>query len=87
MMNFFDKHNIICKHQFHFQKEKSVEHAKADIYICIIKFPVRKDNAKAFGTVNHEILYSKLGYYAIGGIPLKLMKSYLSEEKNISEFT
>ena len=31
LKNFFDKHNIIHKHQFGFQKGKSTEHAIPDI--------------------------------------------------------
>ena len=34
---------------------------------------------KAFGTVDHEILISKLEHYTIKGKKLKWVKSYLSE--------
>ena len=35
-MSFFDKHNIIYKYQFNFQKVKSTEHATSDINKHII---------------------------------------------------
>ena len=39
------------------------------------------DLAKAFDTVNHQSLLSKLYAYGIRGIPFKLMQSYLSNRK------
>ena len=35
--------------------------------------------SKAFGTVHHKILISKLEHYGIKGKTLKWLKSYLSE--------
>ena len=39
------------------------------------------DLSKAFDTVDHEILISKLQYYGIKGKTLKWLKTYLSEQK------
>ena len=39
------------------------------------------DLAKAFETVDHKILLDKLHHYGIRGLPLDLMKSYLSGRK------
>lgn len=53
---------------------------------------VALDLAKAFDTVSHQILISKLQYYGINGISLESFKSYLRErmqccvvENSISE--
>ena len=74
------------KHQNSFQRGKSTEHAIIDLHTNIIKaiesrekscsiFP---DFAKAFDTVNYDILHEKLKNYGIRGLPLNWFKSYLS---------
>ena len=42
---------------------------------------------KAFDTVDHEILISKLKYYGIKGKTLKWLKSYLSERKQCISYS
>ena len=45
------------------------------------------DLSKAFNTVDHEILISKLEYYGIKGKTLKRLKSYLSEQKKCISYS
>ena len=83
----FNKHEIIYKHQFGFQREKSTEHAVCNLLCNIVSALETKDKAcsifldfaKAFDTVSHDILLLKLEYYDVRELPLKLMKSYLSD--------
>ena len=44
------------------------------------------DFSKAFDTVNHEILFTKLEFYGVRDVPLKLFRSYLSGRKQYVEY-
>ena len=43
------------------------------------------DFQKAFDTVNHKILLSKLEHYGIRGMPLKLFQNYLMNRTQLVE--
>ena len=85
LMGYLEKNDMLFKHQLRFQKVKSTEHAILDLYSNIIQVIEKKekaytiflDFAKAFDTVNHEILFAKRQYYEIRGTTLKWFESYL----------
>ena len=89
LTSFMEKNKIIYEHQFGFQKNTSTTLAVVDFYTKIVN-TLDKGNyacsvffyfAKAFDTVNHKILISKLENYGIRGAVKQWFESYLSNTK------
>ena len=88
------KHNLLYCKQFGFKKGDFPEHAVLHLVEQInqsfekteITLGVFIDLSKAFGTVDHKILFKKLEYYGIVGNFLRWFENCLMDRKQFISF-
>lgn len=90
---YLQKHNLISPNQYGFQRCKSAESALLEIGDKIVAnienqqytIGLFLDFNKAFDSIKHDILFSKVPFYGIRGIALDLLRSYLSDRSQFVE--
>ena len=85
-INFFNKHSVLLPTQYGFRANHSTSHALTDVLTSLYdnindeKYTalLLLDLKKAFDTVNHKTLLTKLEHYGIRGPTLDLFASFLT---------
>jgi hypothetical protein len=94
LINFIKKKKILYDLQFGFLKQRSTAMALSILIDKISEsiddgkysIGIFLDFSKAFDTVDHEILFSKLDRYGIRGLALQWIKSYLCNREQFVTF-
>ena len=90
---YFEKNKLIFGSQYGYRKNHSTETACLELIDKLYKhldnnqspFCIFIDLSKAFDTINHQILLSKLKYYGLDDHAISWFKSYLSDRKQFVE--
>ena len=94
LYEYIEHHHIMNDSQYGFRKAHSTVYTATELIDRLtykldnnkIPFNIYIDLSKAFDTLNHSILLSKLHYYGIRNTALTLLKSYFTNRKQYCDY-
>ena len=94
LYEYFDRNDLLTQHQYGFRKNHSTEFAAMELIDRVanllelgkIPFILYIDLSKAFDVLNHDILLSKLEFYGLNELTIKLIKNYLSNRSQFFQY-
>lgn len=94
LYDYMNEKKMFCVHQFGFRPGHSTELAALKLVneltktmdIGVVPLNIYIDLSKAFDTLEHTILLSKLNYYGVSGIENNLFRSYLTNRLQYVEY-
>ena len=94
LYEYFDRNDLLTQHQYGFRKNHSTEFAAMELIDRVanllelgkIPFNLYIDLSKAFDVLNHDILLSKLQFYGLNELTIKLIKNYLSNRSQFCQY-
>ena len=93
LYEYFER-NYLLTHQYGFCKNHSTEFAAMELIDRVanllelgkIPFNLYIDHSKAFNVLSHDILLSKLEFYGLNELTIKLIKNYLSNRSQFCQY-
>ena len=94
MTSYFKEHRLFCHEQYGHKQNSSTELAALDLIVCsrsyhmycieqldkhLLPINFYLDLSKAFDSIDHDILLSKLKYYGFTNPAISLIKNYLTD--------
>ena len=94
LYEYFDRNDLLTQHQYGFRKNHSTEFAAMELIDRVanllelgkIPFNLYIDLSKAFNVLNHDTLLSKLEFYGLNELTIKLIKNYLSNRSQFCQY-